>query len=136
MPTVPSPNLMLVGVPTSTASASANDASAAAGQVLAMLADILATNALLLPAITKLGQSLLATGLWAAPTALPTGANAVPSSPLEQQSLGILPQLSAGVSEPSVVYLRATRVMTAGAAAPTTRTPNATPTEERSQRNV
>ena len=124
MLTIPSPDQMVA--PTPAHAASAMDASAMVGQALAMLAEIIAASAPLLPAITELGQSLFATGSGTAPTAQPTGTNALSGTPSEQPGLSIFPQLSAGATQP----------IAAEAAAPTTRTPDAVPNDKRRQRDV
>ena len=124
MLTVPSPDQMVAATPTPTASAT--DASALVGQALAMLAEIIAASAPLLPTITELGQSLFATGSGTAPTAQPTGTNTLSGTPSEQPGLSIFPQLSAGTTQPIATK----------AVAPTTRTPDAVPNDKRRQRDV
>jgi len=124
MPTVPSSDQMVAATPAP--AASTTDASAMVGQALAMLAEIIAASAPLLPAITRLGQSLFATGSGTAPTAQPTGINTLSGTPPEQPGQNILPQLSAGPAQP----------MAAAAVAPTARTPDAVPTYKKRQRDV
>ena len=134
MPAVPSRDHMLAGEPVS--SASDTDPGAIVGQTLAVLAEIIATNALLLPAITELGQSLLARGPGAAPTALPANTSTLSGMPFEEPVPGMLPQHSAGASDSSAVHFNTARPMVANAVAPTRRRLHADPKDKSSQWTV
>lgn len=124
MPTVPTPDQIMAATPAPTADVP--DASAMVGQVLVMLAEIIAANALLLPAITELGQSLFVTGPGTAPTPQPTGTTTLSETPFDQPGPSILPQPSTGAAQ----------IMPAAAVAPATRTPDVVPNGKRRQRDI